>query len=175
MKPTVEKYLKHLKENFGETLTPQVEHIATDFIENYEEFKEMFLTNRISIISSASRLATSTGNIEFSKYQKYNGLSIVLMVVAVIFLFFSWKTTIIVFALSVIMRLISKSLKTKLSANYTKQIYDELKNDIDNGILNVCINYCAGIIQLQSSKAITHLPILPSTCITGIIKYANHK
>lgn len=73
------------------------------------------------------------------------------------------------------MRLISKSLVTKLSFDYTKKIHDELNDDIDNGILNVCVNYCAGIIQLQSSKAKVHLPILPSTCITGIIEYAKLK
>ncbi|TDE46981.1 hypothetical protein E0I26_02525 [Flavobacterium rhamnosiphilum] len=174
MKPNIETYLKHLKENFGENLTPQVQQVAADFVENHEEYSEMFLKNKISIISSASRLADATGNPEYSKHHKFNGLSIVLILTSIIFLFFSWKTTIILIVLSIIMKLISKSLKNKSNFNYTKLIYDELANDIDSGILKVCVNYCAGIVQLQSSKAKAHLPILPSACITGEIIYAKH-
>lgn len=174
MKPNIETYINSLKENFGENLTPQVENVAADFIENYEEYQKMFLENKILIISSTNRLADATNNTEYSAYRTYYGLAILLVAISLVFCLISWKISIVLFSLAIIMKIISKLKRDRSSKNYTELIYDELRNDVDRGLLKVCINYCAGVIQLQSSKGNAHIPILPSTCITGKIVYAKH-
>lgn len=174
MRPTLKELILKLEEKFGK-LNPQAEHCAEDFHTNYEKFIDSILSNEINIVASPNMLADKLQESKYTRYRTFSGLSIFLVVVGLITLFFNWKIGIGIFILAFISKKISSNLKFKSSQNFAKELTLKFSTNPDEGMFDICQYYIAGILQLASTKGRAHLPLIPSFSLTGIEKYARRE
>ena len=172
MKVELKEFKSLLEEKFGK-LTPQANHCADDFYENYEDFISSFKSKRIQIIASPSVLSRKLPDKKYSSYQTYSGLSILLGIVGIIFLFFYWKIAVGMLILSLLLSISARYIKNRTAITFSNQISNKFEFDEFDGIFDVAQYYIAGIIQIRSQTAAAHLPLLPSVSLTGIEKYAD--
>ncbi len=90
MKPTLAELTLKLEEKFGK-LNSQAEHCAEDFYENYQEFINSILSEKIIIIASPNMLANKLQESKYTRYRTFGGLSILLIISGLVTIFFNWK------------------------------------------------------------------------------------
>lgn len=175
MKPNIEEFKLLLAEDFGRDLTPTAESAAEDFHKNYDDILLCMNTGRIQIVSSTFRLYEATGNVKAGRYHIYGSFSTLSAIAGLVTIFFNLKIGIGLLILSFVLRIVGKVVKNRVSQTFSKELMELFKHNQHLGMRKICANYLAGIIQLRGPLGHAHLPLNPSTCITGIETYAKPK
>jgi hypothetical protein len=171
MKPTINELTAKLEEKFGK-LTPQAKHCMEDFYENYQEFINSIQTDKIIIFAPANLLANKLQEPKYTKYKKYENLSRLLAIAGLIYIFFNWKIGLGLILVSLVINLISKKIKKRISGDFEALLTSKIKLDLDEGMFDICQYYIAGILMLASNKGKAFIPLIPSYSLTGIKEYA---
>ncbi len=174
MKPSLDELIIKLEEKFGK-LNPQANHCAEDIFKNYENFIESISSNEIIIVASPNMLADKLQEPKYTKYRTFGGLSILMVIIGIVTLFFNWKIALVIFILAYILKKISSNLKFKSSQNFAKELTSKFSINPHEGMFDICQYYIAGILQLASSKGRAHLPLLPSYSLSGIETFAKRE
>lgn len=171
MKKNYQDFILLLEKQFG-PLTPQAEHCAEDFYENYDLLISKFKDNSIQLFASSNVLAQKLPSQNNTKYQTFNGLTILLVIVGIILFFFNWKIALLAIAISFCSKYYSNYLKNKNSTNFTDNIMKKISQNEFDGFFDIAQYYIAGIIQIRTNLGSAHLPLLPSSALTGTENYA---
>lgn len=169
--------LKILKESFGENLTDPIIKSSISFSNYWTEFEEIILQHKILTNPDPKRLAQARGVDLFQKTRIFSFLNIIFQICGIIFLFFNWKVSIVLFAILLTNFIYKKSLKKRLIQNEINIFNDIMmnkENDTER-FIEIIKYYCTGGIQLITDKGTAFLPLLPETCITGVQTFPHHK
>lgn len=163
-----------LEKQFGQ-LTPQAKHCAEDFYAHYDLFINSFQEGKIQLFTSPHLLARKLPSKTNTKYQTFNGLAILLGLIGIILFFFNWKIAVMTIVISALSKFYSNYLKNKNAQNFTNNIIEKIVINEFDGFFDIAQYYIGGIIQIRTTVGFAHLPLLPSTSLTGIENYARNR
>ncbi len=167
MRPTLTELISKLEEQFGK-LNSQAEHCTEDIHENYEDFISSIQANNIVIVASPNMLASKLQEPKYTRYRTFGGLSILLLIVGLIAVFFNWKIGLGLFVVSFLAKFISSKMKNNSSKNFALELTSKINETPDDGMFDVCQYYIAGILKLASTKGRAHLPLIRTYSLTGV-------
>lgn len=170
MNLNIKDFKSKLTEKFGK-LTPQAEHCAEDFYENYESIKNSIISGEIQLIASPNVLARKIPIPSYTKYKTYNTFSKISILIGIIVLFINWKISVLFFLVYFLLKKISNKLRNNMTSELTQDLKNVLINSPEQGILDISEFYITGIIALHSQIGKAFLPLLPSYSVFGIEKY----
>ena len=165
-KLTFEEFNSLLEKDFSQTLTHEAILISKDFWENMEKFIEGIKNNKIYI--KVEPLFLTLNFPKYGRYKSFNGASILLIVVGIIFIFFKWKFSLLLLSFSILLRAYSNKLKKSSIIDFRNSLLENIRDDnIENGFVKLTCRYIAGVIQLETEMGTSDWPQVPSDVFSG--------
>jgi hypothetical protein len=155
-----------LADLFGQPLNQKAEVAAQDFWKNVSDISEGVSQGNIGI--NVDILALARAFPEYKRYQVWKGLSIIVFLVALVVLIFSWKFAIVIVVAGVVFHIIGNVQRRASGQKFISGLREAVTaGDVSKGIGNLCAQYIAGNIQLSSNLGRAHWPQLPSDVLNG--------
>lgn len=168
-KPSLQKFKDMLAELFGQSLTPDAEIAANDFLECWDDLIDGF--KKDSIQMNVDMLFLSKNFPEYGQYKVWKGFGTVVFLAGLILLFFSWKIAIAVIIIGFGLNIYSSTAKSSSGRKFAEKIKLELNSNSSMGMAKICSHYIAGTIQLASQDRQAHWPVYPSCVFGGETKF----
>jgi len=168
-KPSVHKFQEIISEIFGQPLTNQAEEASQDFWNHWNEILNSI--NDDSMHINVDMLFLSRNFPEYGRYNIFKGLSIILLLVGLVLLFFSWMIAVATLIASFVLRSYGNSVKSKSGQRFIEELKSEIIKNEAKGMANLCAHYIAGTIQLLTNRGQAHWPAYPSCVFGGDVKF----
>lgn len=127
------------------------------------EFEKHFMEKTINVIIDQLVLKK---NDSVKKYGLFNGLSVILILVAIICVFFSWKTSLIILFISFALKKYAKSVLRKGGKEIENMLHNNfLIGDYNEALTMLFYMFANGQIALQTKNGTSVLPQMPSKCL----------
>ena len=163
---TLEEFKAVLAELFGQPLNAKAEVAAEDFWGNLSIIEEGVTQGSIAIRVDSSRIARAFP--EYRTYQVWKGLAIVLFLIALPVLLFSWQIALCTVLASVLCHTFGNAQRLQSGKMFVSAVVTAIAaGDVKNGTGNLCAQYIAGNVQLESRLGGVHWPRYPSDVLTG--------
>jgi len=155
-----------LSELFGQPLNQKAEVAAQDFWQNILAMADGISRGSISI--NVDVLALARAFPEYKGYQVWQGLAILMFLVALPVFIFSWKIALGLIVGSIVVYFIGNIKRRIMGQKFVSGIQSAVAaGDMVKGLGSLCAHYIAGNVQLASGLGRAHWPQLPSNVLTG--------
>lgn len=168
-KPSLQKFKGMLEELFGQSLTPDAELAANDFIDSWNDLIEGFKND--SIRMNVDMLFLSKNFPEYGQYKVWKGVGTIVFLAGIILLFISWKIAIAMIIIGFGFNIYSNKAKSSGGQKFAEKIKQEINSSASTGMAKICSHYIAGTIQLASQEGQAHWPAYPSSVFGGETKF----
>ncbi len=168
-KPSLHKFKKMLEELFGQSLTPDAELAANDFLDNWDDLIDGI--KKDSIQMNVDMLFLSKNFPKYGQYKVWKGFGTIVFLAGLVLLFFSAKIAIAVIIVGFGLNIYSNKAKSSSGRKFVEKLKQELNSDSSMCMAKICSNYIAGTIQLVSQEGRAHWPAYPSCVFGGEAKF----
>ena len=186
-KPSLDELISLLEKKFGK-LIPNAIFCVSDIYENYDDFIKA-LTERINYNRSTLNLVGSTKQsknqpIEISPnllvkklpsllspyYLIIKAIYRLMIVIGIIFLFFIWEVSLVIFIISLILKYFYQKMEIYACNQLIFEIITKAKYAKHEFIFDICQYYISGILRihpLTSNGISVSFPLRPSASLYG--------
>jgi hypothetical protein len=168
-KPSPQNFKGMLEELFGQSLTPDAELAANDFLHSWDDLIEGF--KKDSIQMTVDMLFLSKNFPEYGQYKVWKGFGTIVFLAGLILLFILWKIAIAVIIIGFGLNIYSNTAKSSGGQKFTEEIKQELNSNSSKCMAKICSHYIAGSIQLESQDGQAHWPAYPSSVFGGETRF----
>ena len=156
--------LDFIKSNYPDwVLPPDKIAIINDIEQHKIKFEEHFIDKTINVIIDH---LVYRNNDSVKKYGLLNGLSLILKLIAIICVFFSWKIFLIIFLLSFFLKKYAKNILRKGGKKIESIVYNLfLVGNYNEALSLLFFMFANGQIALQTKNGTSVTPQLPSKCL----------
>lgn len=164
-KPLIE-FIERLQELFGQPLNDRAALAAEDFFHHMDAIRAGITSGQIHI--GVDMLFLSLKFPEYTRYQAWKGIGWILLPVALIVFFFSWKISVLIIAASFFFFVLGSYKRHSDGQRFQKELVAGVSNKSDqDGMAKICAHYIAGTIGFLTPSFQAHWPLYPSTIFTG--------
>ena len=156
--------LDFIKSNYSNmVLSPENTTVINDIESHKMEFEKHFMDKTIYVIIDQ---LVYKKNDSVKKYGILNGLSVILILVAIICIFFSWKIALIILLISFFVKKYAKIVLRKGGKEIETTLHNSfLIGDYNEALTLLFYMFVTGQIALQTNNGTSVTPQLPSECL----------
>ena len=160
-KPNQQEFKNMLEELFGQSLTPDAELAANDFLDIWNDLIDGFKNN--SIRMNVDMLFLSKNLPEYGHHKVWKRVGTITFLAGIILLFISWNIAIAMIIVGFGLNIYSNKVKSSVGQKFTEEIKQEINSNSSTGMAKICSHYITGTIQLASQEGQARWPAYPSS------------
>lgn len=168
------EFIERLQELLGQPLNDRAALVADDFFRHMDAIRAGITSGEIRI--GVDMLFLSLNFPEYKRYQAWKGIGWLLLPVALIVFFFSWKISVLIIAASLLFFALGSYKRHSDGRSFQVELVEGASNEgSPDGMAKICAHYIAGTISFLTPSFQAHCPLYPSTVFTGEHRFIEEK
>ena len=167
------EFIERLQELLGQPLNDRASLAAKDFFRHMDAIRAGINSGEIHILVDMLYLSLQLP--EYKRYQAWKGIGGILLPVALVVFFFSWKISVFIIGASSFFFALSSYKCHSDGRSFTLELVKGAKEGGLDDMAKICAHYIAGTVGLSTSTFEAFCPLYPSTVFTGEHRYIKEK
>lgn len=167
------EFFERLQELLGQPLNDRASFAAEDFFRHMDAIRAGINSDEIRI--GVDMLYLSLNFPEYKGYQAWKGVGWILLPVALIVFFFSWKISAFIIGVSLFFFALGRYKRYSDGRSFQLELVEGAKEGGLDGMAKICAHYIAGTVGLLTPTFQAFCPVYPSTIFTGEARYIKEK
>jgi len=173
-KHALTEFIERLQELLGQPLNDRAALAADDFLRHMDAIRDGIASKQIRI--GVDMLFLALNFPEYKRYHVWKGVGWILLPVALIVFFLSWKISVSIVAASFFFFALGNYKRHSDGRRFQEELVEGASNESDpDGMAKICAHYIAGTIGFLTPSFRVSWPLYPSTVFTGERRFIEEK
>ena len=164
-KPTLEAFRQQIRSVLGPSdFTPPIAEVIEDFWNSCSELEAAIAEGTVSLSIDTLKLS---GYLEFGRYHGWKGAGKILLLLALLVIWFQWIFGVIVGLVGFALHKYGEHMRKADGQRFMHSLIVGVKECRPGAMATLCAHYITGTVELVSDSSRVCLPWYPSNVLTG--------